>query len=83
MKLESLRISLQDYGVNKGRYVGQCAFKNEMGGVDIVLHPDVSDTILKLCADALVQNTREMAQTMTTQIIEQSGVPALGNNSND
>ena len=79
MKLERLIISLCGYGPNAGRYEGDCHFSGQYGSVGIVLSPDVSDAILKLCADALVKNSREVAENMTAQIIEQSNAPALEN----
>lgn len=72
MQLTSLEIHLEDYGVNKGRYTGSAHFKGEYGGVDIVLHPDVSDAVLKLCADALVKNSRDLAEQLTAETLTQA-----------
>lgn len=77
MKLEQLIISHQSYGVHAGKYTGTASFKGQYGGVDIVLSPEVSVEVLKLCADALISNARDVANNLTAQIIERSGVAAI------
>lgn len=73
MQLTMLHIDLCGYGPNQGRYTGTATFKGQYGGVEIVLAPDVSEAVLKLCADSLVANARDVANNLTAQIIEQAG----------
>ena len=73
MRLSHLSIALNEYGDEKGKYSGKAAFKGQYGGIDIVLSPEVSQAVLKLCADALVQNSKDVASNMTAEVIEHSG----------
>lgn len=70
MRLESLRITLDEYGEHKGKYTGKACFKGQYGGSEIILSPSVSQAVLRLCAEALLENTREMANNMTAEVIE-------------
>jgi hypothetical protein len=74
MQMRTLNLSLAEYGPNKGRYTGNMHFAGEYGGVEIVLSPDMSDAVLKICAEALVQNAKDVAQNLTAQLITQSGL---------
>lgn len=71
MQLTSLNISFDDYGVHKGKYKGSAHFRGQYGAVEIVLTPDISDQVLKLCAEAIVANTKELAQTITAATLTQ------------
>lgn len=76
MQLESLDVSLDKYGEHKGKYVGRAKFASSYGSVEVVLSPQVSTEVLKLCADALVANAKDMAQNMTAEVITQAALPA-------
>lgn len=71
MQLQSLNIRLDEYGIHKGRYVGTADFKGQYGSVQVVIHPEASDAILKICAEALVRNSRELADTLTAETLTQ------------
>lgn len=75
MRLERLHIDLCSYGLNEGKYTGSAKFCNAYGGVEIVLSPEVSDKILAIVGDAVVDNAREVAQKLTAATLTQ--VPAL------
>ncbi len=75
MKLTSLSIALQGYGVNSGKYTGDINFENQYGSVKIVLDPEISEKVLKLCGEALVTQASKTAGLLANNIIEQ--VPAL------
>ena len=77
MQLSRMSISFQDYGVNKNRYTGEAYFKNESGGVQIVLTPDVSDKILAIVAEAVVSNAKEVANELTAATLTQVSGPLL------
>lgn len=72
LRLENLSIDICDYGPEKGKYTGKARFKGQYGGIDIVLAPSVSQNILRLCADALVENSKAVAETLSAQVIEQA-----------
>lgn len=72
LRLDSLSINLMDYGPDKGKYIGKACFKGQYGGIDIALSPSISQNILRLCAYALVENSRAVAETLSAQVIEQA-----------
>lgn len=71
MQLEHLSIRLQTYGPNEGKYVGEARFKDQHGAVEIVLHPQASDDILRIVANAIVRNSQEVAQQLTVATLTQ------------
>lgn len=77
MQLSRLTISFTEYGVNKGRYVGEAQFSNQYGQVTVVMSPDMSDEVLKICASALVKNTQDLAQNLTAATLTQVSSPAI------
>lgn len=72
MQLYSLSVQLDEYSVHKGSYVGHAWFKGEHGEVKVILSPDLSKQVLKLCADALVKNSRELAEQLTAETMTQA-----------
>lgn len=72
LRLQSLHIQSSDYGINKGRYVGTATFAGQYGNLEIVLAPNISDAVLKLCADSLVANARDVAENLRADIIVQT-----------
>ena len=77
IQLTTINISLQTYGPNEGKYTGEVRFKGVYGAVEIVLSPSISEKILALCAEGLMQNTRELAETLTANIlVSQTTLPA-------
>lgn len=69
MQLQTLHISLCAFGPNEGKYTGKATFKNQYGGVEIALSPELSTGVLRLCADAIVQNSRELATKLTAETL--------------
>jgi len=47
MKLRDLRIELETYGDNKGRYIARIDYENPTGNIKLILTPDVSEELLK------------------------------------
>jgi hypothetical protein len=79
MILESLDLSLDQWGDNKGRYTGRAIFAGNKGKVQINLSPDTSDKVLKILASQLVEAAQETAKLMTAQIISTAANPQLEN----
>ena len=71
--LESLEITFQHYGADEGKYTGSLAFKGHYGRISITLDPIISEKVLTLCAEALVENARQVADNLTASVINQSG----------
>lgn len=69
MMLDTLYLSRDTFGPNKGRLTGRVKFTNGAGEIQLNLAPDTSEKILAIVADALVDAARETAQAMTAQII--------------
>ena len=76
MQLEHLTIRYCTYGVNEGKYTGEARFKDARGAVEIVIHPEAADGILRIVADALVRNSREPANNLTTATLTQPALAA-------
>lgn len=47
MKLKDLRIELETYGDNKGRYLARVDYENPTGNIRLILSPDVSEELMK------------------------------------
>ena len=71
--LESLSVNRCTYGSEEGKYTGSLAFRGHYGQISITLDPIISEKVLALCADALVENARQVADNLTATIINQSG----------
>ena len=69
MMLDTLYLSRDTFGQNKGRLTGRVKFTNGAGEIQLNLAPDTAEKILAIVADALVDAARETAQAMTAQII--------------
>ena len=75
MQLSYLSMQLEGYGPHAGKYKGSMMFKDQSGGIEIVLDTSLSHAVLKLCADALVENAKKSAQMMAGNILEQAAQP--------
>lgn len=47
MKLKDLRIELETYGDNKGRYIARVNYENPTGNIRLILTPDISEELMK------------------------------------
>ena len=78
MKLKSLSLELSTYGIHEGKFTGQARFENEYGAMEVVLTPEMSNKVLELCAETLVQQASRSANLFTDAILNQP--PALSDN---
>lgn len=76
MQLTSLSVRLEGYGINAGKYHGSVTFANQYGSVEIVLDESLSQKVLGLCGEALVEQAKKTANIFTANILE-SQKPAL------
>ena len=74
MELESLYLRKEPYGAKKGQMTGDIVFSNDGGKITLVLTAENSREILRICAERLVEQSREVATQMTAAIIENAGV---------
>ena len=72
MRLKHLNISLDNYGVNEGRYSGTVSFENLYGQVSLNLDPNTSDAILAVVADKLVSSARTLGTELTSACLAPS-----------
>ena len=77
MQLESISISLNEYGQKAGTYDGRIKYRGEYGTTEIYLDAKLSEEVLKLCAESLVRATKELAQNLTAAVFESAGIAAL------
>lgn len=70
MDLESLKIEKRAWGENKGKYTGSINFYNQQGSIGLNLEPEQINKIFAICADVLIQTSKEVANDMTANIIE-------------
>lgn len=71
MKLTDLKIELNRWGDDKGQYKGTAVFEGGNGEVRLKLTPEMVDKIFLIAADAIIDQAREAARAMTSQVIEQ------------
>lgn len=76
MQFKSLRIERKEYGPFEGQNVGEATFAGAFGTLGVMLTPELAARVLLVCADALVNVSREAATLMTHDIINQLPSPA-------
>lgn len=75
MQLESLSIQRRIYGPNEGKLEGEITFKNPRGKVQLVLNDEISQRLLAIVADGVVESSREIAVSLTAQVL--TAIPAI------
>ena len=73
MELESLYLTKETYGPDKGKVKGTISFRGSVGKIELVLTHENAQEILRICADRLVEQSREAAVSMTAAIFENAG----------
>jgi len=68
--LDKLTIERDLYGIGKGKLKGEVRFSSVNGTIYLKINEDHVQKILDMCADALLETTREMADVMRSDIIE-------------
>ena len=69
MLFKELQIERMGYGEFKGQCVGTATFDGVFGEVSVKLTPELAARVLVVCADALVNVSREAANMMTQEVI--------------
>ena len=73
MELETLYLTKETYGTDKGLVKGSISFRGSVGKIELVLTHENAQEILRICADRLVEQSKEAAMSMTAAIFESVG----------
>lgn len=71
MILHELKIELERWGPNKGKYKGEATFSGDAGRVTLNLNEHHLEEIFRTCADSIVDTARAAARHLTMSVIEQ------------
>lgn len=69
MILKSLTIERVRWGNNEGKLEGSILFVSPSEEVKIALNDEISNKLLAIVADGVVEASREIAQNLTSQIL--------------
>jgi hypothetical protein len=70
MILQKLEIERERWGTEKGKFKGRIAFENDKKRIEMTLPHDMSERILRVCGDALVDSAKELSSELTADCIE-------------
>lgn len=70
MILDELKIERERWGDNKGKFAGSIRFSNSRSSITMALTHDVSERLLKVVGDSLVDSAKELATELTSDCIE-------------
>ena len=70
MILQKLEIEKESFGRNSGKFTGKARFSSDNATVYINVTPEISQKILELCADTLMESAHQMSIVMRGDIIE-------------
>lgn len=68
MIFKRLRLERKDYGQFGGQVIGEVEFDGITGAIVLNISPEQAKAILAVCAEALVNTTREVAKVMHQEI---------------
>lgn len=74
MILKELKIELIEWGQNKGQYKGEISFVSKQGEVTTYLDPEQIQKLLPVVADAVVSSAKEVANILTSQVLDQEKI---------
>lgn len=74
--IQSIRLALDEYGVNKGKLTGEIKIKNEYGNIEIIVDPSKAEEIIRVLAPALVATAQDTARMMIEQVERQAAMQA-------
>jgi len=70
MKLIGLKIKLNEYGRNKGKYTGVAEFTDKAGDIALNLDAEACERIFEVCADGVLTVAKEAASNLTCNVLE-------------
>ncbi len=69
--------NLSIYRQYNGALEARAEFEGPLGSVKLVLDEQTADEMLRVCADAIVRASRNVAENLTASVIEHASVPAI------
>jgi hypothetical protein len=76
--IKSIRITRQEWGVNKDKLTGEMEVTNQHGGITINLDAAKCERIVMLMAEALIETAQGTANMMVENILaQQVNAPAM------
>ena len=70
--INSIYLSMETYGPDKGKLSGSIEFINAHGAMKVRINNAQAEKIVAILADNLVQTAKETAQLMTSQVLQQA-----------
>ena len=85
MKLKTLTIRrAASYEHHAGQMTGAVQFEGDTGSITLPLNESICSQIIALCATKMVESTKDLAENMTAEIIEEgASVPLLESPNNE
>jgi hypothetical protein len=80
MQLKDLRIELETYGDNKGKYSAKIQFEGVQGNITLKLAPETTDALLGFIGDHLAKFAGEAGQVLAAQVRQSIKEAAEKNN---
>lgn len=68
--LTRLEIRMENWGENAGKYTGRVWFGDSSSNMDFQVNQEISQQIIKLVADQLIESASKVAKAMVSPIIE-------------
>ena len=75
MRLENLSVRRERFGVYADQLRGTVKFSSEASTVEIVLGEELSQRIVQLCAEAIVEASHNVASLLVSDVIEDKALP--------
>lgn len=69
MKLNSIRISRTQYGLDKDKLLGEIEFENQYSKMSVKLTEDQAYKLLEIIAESMVINAQETAKMMIVDLM--------------
>ena len=70
MRLKSMEIKREDWGENKGKFIGSIRYTGEHANIDLKLNDEQIQSIFAIVADRMIEVSKEAAKELTCDIIE-------------
>lgn len=70
MILQELKIERERWGDNKGKFAGSITFESARSSIKMALTHDVSERLLKVVGESLVDEAKELATELTAECVD-------------
>lgn len=76
LTIDPVRSYEPGYEAGRNTFKGKIKYNTSNGAVEMRLGPDVATRILAIIADELVKESKEIATTLTAEVLTQAALPA-------